>query len=155
MASPSVSNIACISTTLPNGFQQLKKSIESNVQCRHTSIVKQLLQIQGLILLGDDEKISKRCDALLDGGMIKIIVKLLHSTKNSTIIQNCFQLTKLVTCHANQSHCVTNDYVRMFSWWLKIDCLCGVLDCNMITYNYKYIFTDQALQVCCGPMDKY
>ena len=154
MASLIVSDIGCISSTLPASFQHLVKSIESNVQCHRASILEQLLQIQKFILFCDYEENGKRSDALLDAGIIKIIVKLLHSTKNSTIIDNCFDLTKYLTDYAKQAHYVTNDYVRMCLYWLKITCLCSFFKLQYdsyttfhilinINYNYNiYIFTD-------------
>ena len=116
MASSSVSNndIASISSTLPSAFHDLSKNVKSNVQCHHSSILTQLSRIEEFILSSDnDEEIGKRCDALLDAGVVKLIVKLLHSTKNSTIIDNCFQLTNNLTCLASQPHCVTSDHVCM------------------------------------------
>ena len=92
---------------------KLNESIKSNVriQCHHKSILDQLSQIHEKVLTSG--KISKECDVLLDGDLIKTIVKLLDSTKNDVIIHRCFELVQSVTLHANKPHYVTIEYVSM------------------------------------------
>ena len=96
---------------------KLNQSIQSNVQCHHKSILTQLSKIHEKV--STSHKISQQCDVLVDGDIIKTIVKLLDSTKNAKIIHRCFELLQTVTLHANKSHYVTIEYVSMLCFVFK------------------------------------
>ena len=112
----SLSGIVGVSKDLQRGFDILIKSTctESSIQCHHKLILKQLSQIHELISSDDDDiAIGRRCDALLDAGVFKIILKLFDCTKHGPIIDSCLRLTRFLTNHARNSHSVTNDHVSM------------------------------------------
>ena len=98
---------------LEASFVKLNDSVQCNVHCHHESILNQLSQIKKILSFGSKKFIAKQCDALLDAGVIKTIVKLLNRTNNKKIIVNCFYLCEMLTFHARKTRFVTNDYVSI------------------------------------------
>ena len=105
------SSSVCTTKSIKVLFLNLSRSIALSTHYGDT-ISEQLSQINNLLLLDEtNNEIQKQCDFLLNYGAIKMIIKLLESTTNKEIINECVQLGNTLLSCAVKHHYVTYDYV--------------------------------------------